>query len=211
MTSLQRIGELKVDAHYHRQRLDLYRAKVYGPRPTSHSRLKELERASVLSASLLRRAEQELDAATARPHALAESANLALVRSIYAAWSLGDYSSVEWAHPDIEFVIADGPEPGSWKGIANMAETWRSFVSTWEDWRVEVDESRELDDERVLVLLHNSGRGKTRGLKVGFGRTRSANLFHIRSGKVTRLVIYFNSQRALADLGLATGARSPLS
>jgi hypothetical protein len=59
MTSLRPLDELRVDARYHRQRLDLYRAKVYGARPTSPSRLKELERASVLSASRLRRAERE--------------------------------------------------------------------------------------------------------------------------------------------------------
>ena len=55
MTSVRRLEELRADARYHRQRLDLYRAKVYGPRPTSPARLKELERASTLSASLLRR------------------------------------------------------------------------------------------------------------------------------------------------------------
>jgi hypothetical protein len=72
MTSPRRLDELRVDARYHRQRLDLYRAKIYGPRPTSPSRLKELERASVLSASLLRREEQELEAEPARLEAPAE-------------------------------------------------------------------------------------------------------------------------------------------
>jgi hypothetical protein len=58
MTSMRHLDELRADVRYHRQRLDLYRAKVYGPRPTSPSRLNELERASVLSASRLRRAER---------------------------------------------------------------------------------------------------------------------------------------------------------
>jgi hypothetical protein len=72
MTSLRRIDELKVDADYHRDRRDLYRAKMYGSRPASLVQLKELERACVLSESRLRRAEQELEAETARLQALAE-------------------------------------------------------------------------------------------------------------------------------------------
>jgi hypothetical protein len=59
MTSLRRIDALKVDASYHRDRRDLYRAKMYGPRPASLVRLKELERACALSESRLRRAERE--------------------------------------------------------------------------------------------------------------------------------------------------------
>jgi hypothetical protein len=39
------------------------------------------------------------------------SPNLDLVRSIYVAWARGDWSSVEWAHPGIEYVRADGPAP----------------------------------------------------------------------------------------------------
>jgi len=38
------LDELEAGARYARERLDLYKAKVYGSRPTSPSRLRELER-----------------------------------------------------------------------------------------------------------------------------------------------------------------------
>jgi ketosteroid isomerase-like protein len=57
------------------------------------------------------------------------SANLDLVRSIYAAWERGDYSSTEWAHPEIEFTFADGPTPGTWTGPTGLVEGWRDWIS----------------------------------------------------------------------------------
>ena len=130
------------------------------------------------------------------------SANLDLVRSIYAAWERGDYSHADWAHPDIEFVLADGPDPGSWTGRNDMWEAWRGRLSAWEHHRTEVDEYREVDDERVLVLVHVVGRGKTSGADLGRTLTKSANVFHIRDGQATKLIVYFDRDRALADLGL---------
>ena len=131
------------------------------------------------------------------------SANVELVRSIWAAWERGDWSSVEWAHPDIEYVRADGPEPGSWTGLAGMSRGFRVWLSAWEGYRFNADEYRELDDARVLVFGHQGGRGKTSGLELGQIGTKAAALFHVHGGKVTRLVIYADRQRALADLGLA--------
>jgi ketosteroid isomerase-like protein len=39
-------------------------------------------------------------------------------------------------------------------------------------------------------------------------RAKEAGLFHVRDGKVTRLVNYFDCELALADLGLAPEADS---
>ncbi len=125
-----------------------------------------------------------------------------VVRSIFAAWDRGDYRSADWAHPEISFVVADGPTPGSWTGVAEMAEAWREMLSAFEELRSEADEYRALDEERVLVLMHFRGRGKTSGLEVGDIQMKGANVFHVRGGKVTRLVLYWDRERAFADDGL---------
>jgi len=137
------------------------------------------------------------------------STNLDLVRSIYADWERGDFSSAEWADPEIEYLVVDGPEPSRWTGLAGMADGWRDWLRAWEDFRAEPEEYREIDGDRILVLVHNSGRGRTSGLEL---EQRSvANLFELRDGKVTRLVIYLERENALADLGLTqdTGTTGP--
>ena len=128
--------------------------------------------------------------------------NVEIVRRIYAAWERGDYSSAEWAHPEIEYVSADGPAPGSSTGLAGMAGVFRDWLGAWEEWRVEAEEYRELNGERVLVLFHFSARGKTSGLDIGQISTKGASLFHLRGGKVTRLVQYFDRNAALEAAGL---------
>jgi hypothetical protein len=52
----------------------------------------------------------------------------------------------------------------------------------------------------VRVLGHISGRGAAGGVDV----TREcAGLFHVVNGKVTRLAVYFDVDRPLAELGIA--------
>ena len=114
--------------------------------------------------------------------------NLDLVSSIYADWKRGDFSSAEWAHPDIEFLFADGLEPGSATGLAGMAEANRDRLSAGEGLRQEPEEWSELDSERVLVLHRFSARGKTSGLEIGQARAKGAALVHVRGGRVNGIV-----------------------
>lgn len=133
------------------------------------------------------------------------SANLELVRSIFADWERGEFSRNDWAHPQIEFVGTEGPMVGTRKGLKAMADAWRDWLSAWKEFRVSAAEYREVDGERVVVLHRFSGRGKTSDVvidEVAVG----AVLFHIRRGKVTRLVLYVDRERALSDAGLAPSA-----
>ena len=130
------------------------------------------------------------------------SENVDLVRSIYADWERGDFSWADCVRAEIEYVIPDGPEPGTWTGLAAIADALHDELRAWEDFRSWSEEYRELDAQRVLVIGHHSGRGKTSGVEVGQMQTKVAAVFHIRDGKVTRLVTYWERDRALADLGL---------
>ena len=130
------------------------------------------------------------------------SENLNLVRSIVADWERGDFASADWADPEIESGWADGPSPDTRIGLAAMAESEREFLNAWADVRLAIGEYRELDGQRVLVLIHASGRGKTSGLDLGQLSKTAACLFDIRDGKVIRLVNYWDREHALADLGL---------
>ncbi len=56
MSGPARIEELRAEAQYARQRLDLYRARMYGSRPTTMSRFRELERISQGAEERFRRA-----------------------------------------------------------------------------------------------------------------------------------------------------------
>src|SRR5258705_9030438 len=107
------------------------------------------------------------------------SENLDLVRSIYAAWERGDFSSADWADPAIEYLLPDAPEGGTWTGRTGMAQAHRNFLSAWGEWEVVADDYRDVDAERVLVPFRFSARGKRSGLEVGgaWGRVPGAFRF----------------------------------
>ena len=86
------------------------------------------------------------------------SENLDLVRSLFADMERGDFGRVferasEWAHPESELVIADGPSAGSFTGVAEAKESFYGMLAAWEEIRFEVEEYRTLDDERVLASI----------------------------------------------------------
>jgi ketosteroid isomerase-like protein len=134
-------------------------------------------------------------------------ASLERVRSIFAAWERGDFSSAEWVHPDIELVVTDGPDQGVWRGLDQMAKAWSEWLGAFEEYRVEADAYRELRGGGVvLVLVRHCGRGKASGLAVEELDREGANVFWLLDGKVVRLALYWSRDRALADLGLTPHA-----
>lgn len=62
MSGAAHVEQLRAEADYRRQRLDLYRAKVGGSHPTSPERLAELTREYELAAARLKRAIEAAEA-----------------------------------------------------------------------------------------------------------------------------------------------------
>jgi hypothetical protein len=56
-----RLAELRMQAEHARRRLDLYRARAYGLKPTSESRMRELEREAQSAEERLRAARRASD------------------------------------------------------------------------------------------------------------------------------------------------------
>jgi hypothetical protein len=86
--------------------------------------------------------------------------------------------------------------------VGKAPDTHESGDPVWEGYRIGADEYRQLDDERVLVLVRRTGRGKASGLEAGQIGSTGAQFFQVCGGKVTRCVAWSDRDRALADLGL---------
>jgi ketosteroid isomerase-like protein len=131
------------------------------------------------------------------------SANLELVRSIYAEWERGDFASTDWADPDIEMVGVSELLPTSVTGVDQPARGWSEAINAYADYSVDAEEFREIDRERVLVLAEQRGRGKGSGIPIS---RKGANVFHVRNGKVVKLILYEDRGPAFADLSLTAEA-----
>lgn len=55
--STRHLDDLRAQAQYARQRYELYKARAYGQRPTSDTRMRELQRAAEQADARLRAAE----------------------------------------------------------------------------------------------------------------------------------------------------------
>jgi uncharacterized protein len=130
--------------------------------------------------------------------------NVDIVREIHDAWRQGDFSSSDWADPEIEF-ITQGPEVPAGtgvRGIEAMARTWREWLGAWEDFHAEPEEFIDGGDS-VLVLVRFRGRGKSSGLSVE--ELPGANVHTLAEGKIVRLALYTDRQQALDDFRQRTG------
>jgi hypothetical protein len=118
-----------------------------------------------------------------------------LVRSIYERWRTGDFSSAEWAHPDIEFTAPDGTET---RGLQAMSDGWREFLRAWNDFAAVPE---EFEQSGADVLVRTRFTGESAGARFPLTEFPGNALFTIRDGLVVRLALIGHRDDALAELG----------
>jgi ketosteroid isomerase-like protein len=106
-----------------------------------------------------------------------------------------------YCDPDVEWITPpDWPEEPMYKGHDGVRRAIALFGEQLDDFRVEMERVVDVDEDRVVVLLYQSGRIK------GSGHTLREPLgvaTEFRGGKATRFQVYFSWQEALQAVGLA--------
>jgi ketosteroid isomerase-like protein len=133
--------------------------------------------------------------------------NVKVVRRIYDAWLAGDYETV-LAQYDPEIRLNPDPE-ASWVGIdedyfghEGVRRYLRAVYEAFEDYRPEIEQLIDVDEDRVLTLAVEHGRGRGSGAEVHAAKT--AHLWTLRDGKAVRIDLFLDRKRALEATGLST-------
>ena len=120
----------------------------------------------------------------------------AVARQLWAAWEQGDAAAMfELIHPEI--VSTQFPEQvdvSDYHGHEGVGQVMEGWIGTWDDWKIELLDVREIGDS-ALLSLHQSGRGKTSGAAmdgdVWF-------VWGVRDGKVARWQMFSSEAEAVA-------------
>lgn len=125
--------------------------------------------------------------------------NAVRVREGFEAFNRGDMGAVvRFLHPDVEVHASEEVgEPGTYQGREGFVAWNGAWMDAWDDFQAELIDLEPVDDENVLVFVHQSGRGRGSGLQVS---QDVVYLFTLREGKAVRLHLYADRESALKAL-----------
>jgi len=127
--------------------------------------------------------------------------NVELVRRLNDLYNTRDFDELgKLMEPDFVWEMSRVEMPDSVRHAGLTA--LRRFVDTWDEGfasdHVEVEEMFDAGD-RVLVVIHHSGRGRTSGIEVD---QRYAMVWTLRDGRAVRMDMYPTRDEALEAVGL---------
>jgi ketosteroid isomerase-like protein len=126
--------------------------------------------------------------------------NVEVVRQVYEAFDRGDAATaLSFIDPEVVMDATHRVDGRIGHGHQEMAAILAEWLGTWDEWRQEVEETRDLGD-RVLVISTQYGVGKGSGIE---WENRFAMLYEVEGGKITRWTIYDDLRKALEAVGLS--------
>jgi ketosteroid isomerase-like protein len=139
-----------------------------------------------------------------QPRAAMAQENVEIVRSLYTAFSElaegGDITSFVIAHfePDCEYRPVEEEEAiRGHDALVGWIERW---FEAWDEFRVDVDELIEADDDVIFAALTVHGHGAGSGIQVN---QRFFHVWDLRGGKGLRQREYLEREEALEAVGLS--------
>jgi ketosteroid isomerase-like protein len=129
--------------------------------------------------------------------------NVEVVRRNFEAWQRDDLDGwLSYQVTDIEWHVALRAVDGAasvYRGHEGTRAMWERFRTEVERFRVELQEIREVDEDRVVLLGHGRFRGPASGIEVG---APLGQVYTLRDGKIIRSVDYNTHEEALGAVGL---------
>ena len=99
---------------------------------------------------------------------------------------------------DFEWLVPELPGGDRREGPEAVTDFFRDFIDQWDD--LQVDWSfREVDAERVLVIVDMSGRGRASGVPA---QIRFGQIWTFRDGRPARMVAHMHVEDALGAAGI---------
>ena len=125
---------------------------------------------------------------------MAEANGEALQRG-YQALNRGDLSGVlKLLDPEIEWHEPEpSPDAGAHTGRDSFERFFRSWIDSFDGFRVEPEQVLERDD-KLIAVVHQSGRGRASGVEVD---ARLAHVWTVKNGRAIRWEAIANVEDAL--------------
>jgi ketosteroid isomerase-like protein len=126
--------------------------------------------------------------------------NVEVVRRMYEAFNSGNAeAALSYFDPEVVMDASHRVDGRIGHGRQEMTAILAEWLGTWDQFRDEVEETRDLGENRVLVISTQRGLGKGSGIE---WTNRFAMLYAIQGGKITRWTIYDDVSEALEAVGL---------
>jgi uncharacterized protein len=126
--------------------------------------------------------------------------NVEVLRRIYQEWAKGN-ARIDMSVYDPNFVYisqATDPDPGPHMGLEATRDYYRRFLASWEDWRIEASEFREVGNS-IVVHARRSGIGRASRVPL---EDHSFHVWTFRGGKIIRMDVFEQETEALEAVGL---------